>query len=561
MSKTKKILGIDLGTTYSCVAYINDYGQPEIIPNAEGERTTPSVVWFDGQRAVVGQEAKEMTSIYPNSVCSFVKRNMGNDDFTFDVNGVQYVPEHVSSLILRKLVKDASQFLGEEIKDVVITCPAYFFVKEREATKRAGEIAGLNVLRIINEPTAAAFAYGVKPNENIKERFVLVYDLGGGTFDTTIVRISKDGVEVLCTDGNHQLGGKDWDDRLVQHLIKRFTDENGQHADITDDPEFYYDILQKAEQCKKQLSDKNSTKTTLSYQGNKVQIETSREQFEQMTEDLLDRTVALTRSVLNAAQRKGCTKFDQLILVGGSSRMPQVTNRLQKEFSIEPQIFEPDEAVAKGAATIGNNIYVQQLIDEKLKRRSSELTVETASSEELKAASKLVADENGYTLEIVTNATKRARNVVSKTFGITVLDGYDAKGQPQLSVSNLIYRNTLLPAECSEQYATIADKQQIVVVELVENMSDAPSPGQPEPIISLDNTTSLWKGELPVKPNLPKYSPIDVTFRIDENGRLILTAYDPASNGKLEKAIPDQNADTQAVMEKVTLHSRALLVE
>ncbi|MDR1268694.1 MAG: Hsp70 family protein, partial [Planctomycetaceae bacterium] len=165
MSKTKKILGIDLGTTYSCVAYINDYGQPEVIPNAEGERTTPSVVWFDGKRAVVGQEAKEMSNIYPNNVCSFVKRNMGNEEFTFDVDCVQYTPEHVSSLILRKLVKDASEHLGEEVKDVVITCPAYFFVKEREATKRAGEIAGLNVLRIINEPTAAAFAYGVKPND------------------------------------------------------------------------------------------------------------------------------------------------------------------------------------------------------------------------------------------------------------------------------------------------------------------------------------------------------------------------------------------------------------
>jgi molecular chaperone DnaK (HSP70) len=561
MSKAKKILGIDLGTTYSCVAYINDYGQAEVIPNAEGERTTPSVVWFDGKRAVVGQEAKEMTGIYPNSVCSFVKRNMGNDDFTFDVDGIQYVPEHISSLILRKLVQDASQFLGEEIKDVVITCPAYFFVKEREATKRAGEIAGLNVLRIVNEPTSAAFAYGVKPNENIRERFVLVYDLGGGTFDTTIVRISQDGVDVLCTDGDYQLGGKDWDDRLVQHLIKRFNEESGQNVDTTTDSEFYYDVLQKAEQCKKQLSDKKTTKTTLAFHGNKIQVETSREQFEQMTEDLLNRTILLTRSVINVAQQKGCTKFDQLILVGGSSRMPQVTNRLRKEFSIEPQIFEPDEAVAKGAAVIGNNVYIQQLLDKKLKQYSRELTIEMASPEELKTVSKQVADENGYTLEIVTNATKRARNVSSKTFGITVLDGYDEKNRPILSVSNLIYRNTPLPAECSEQYATIADKQQIVIVELVENMCDAPAPGQPESVISLDGTTSLWNGELPIKPNLPKFSPIDVTFRIDENGRLILIAFDPASNGKLEKIIPDQNTNTQAAVEKVTIYSRELLVE
>ena len=188
--------------------------------------------------------------MHPGAICSFVKRSMGNDDFTFDVDSVAYTPEHVSGLILKKLVRDASDHLGEPISDVVITCPAYFFVKEREATKRAGEIAGLNVLQIINEPTAAAFAYGIKPNEEIKERFTLVYDLGGGTFDTTIVRISPKGIDVLCTDGNHQLGGKDWDDALVRHIIKGFNDESGLNIDAGSDPEFYYDVLQQAEQSK-----------------------------------------------------------------------------------------------------------------------------------------------------------------------------------------------------------------------------------------------------------------------------------------------------------------------
>ncbi|MDR1492427.1 MAG: Hsp70 family protein [Planctomycetaceae bacterium] len=559
MSKTKKILGIDLGTTYSCVAYINEYGHAEVIPNAEGERTTPSVVWFDGRRAVVGQEAKETSNIYPNNVCSFIKRNMGNDDFTFDVDGVAYTPEHVSGLILRKLVKDASQFLGEEIRDVVITCPAYFFIKEREATKIAGEIAGLNVLRIVNEPTAAAFAYGIKANETANERFILVYDLGGGTFDTTIIRVSKNGADVVCTDGDHQLGGKDWDDRLVQHLTKRFNEETRQNIDPADDAEFYYEILQKAEQCKKQLTDKISAKTTLSYQGNKAQIEIKREGFEQMTEDLVERTIGLTRSVISIAGTKGCKKIDQMILVGGSSRMPMIANQLQKIFSVKPQIFEPDEAVAKGAAMIGNNAYLQNLIDEKLKCRSGDSTIETASSADVAAAAEQVAAENGYSLEVVTNALKRAKNVSSKTFGITVLDGYDEKGNPQLSVSNLIYRNTPLPAEKTEQYATIAANQTIVVVELVENSCDAPRQGQQEPVIALEETASLWNGELPVKPNLPQYSPIDVTFRIDENGRLIIIAYDPASGGKLEKSIPDQ--DHFSTAQAATKRCRDLIVE
>jgi len=550
MSKQKKILGIDLGTTYSCVSCVNEYGQAEVLPNAEGERTTPSVVWFDGKRAVVGQQAKEMSSVHPEAVCSFVKRNMGNDDFTFDVEGIAYTPEHVSSLILKKIVQDACAYLGEKINDVVITCPAYFFVKEREATKRAGEIAGLNVLQIVNEPTAAAFAYGIKPNEETKDRFALVYDLGGGTFDTTIVRISQNGIDVLCTDGDHQLGGKDWDDCLVRHLIEQFNNESGQQADAGDDPEFYYDVLQKAEQCKKQLSDRTKTKTTLAYQGNKAAIEITRSEFEHMTESLLDRTVVLTRSLLATAKTKGCTKFDQLILVGGSSRMPQVVQRLRSEFSVEPILFEPDEAVAKGAAIIGNNVYLQSLVKTKLK---TQLTV--ATQEDLRNAAKQVADEYQLPIGTVTGSMKRAKNVTSKTFGIMVLDGYDQDGRPLLSVSNLIYRNTPIPTECTEQYATIAAKQQIVVVELVENSYDEGA------VVDVDQTTALWNGELPVKPDLPIYSPIDVTFRIDANGRLFIIAYDPASGGKIQKAIPELDSQTAAKMLEVTKRTTQLIVE
>ena len=556
MTKQTKILGIDLGTTYSCVAYINEYGQSEIIPNAEGERITPSVVWFDGKRAVVGQEAKEMSSVHPEAVCSFAKRSMGNDDFTFTVDGVAYTPEHVSGLILKKLVQDAAAYLDEPATDVVITCPAYFFVKEREATKRAGEIAGLNVLQIVNEPAAAAFAYGIKPNEETKDCFALVYDLGGGTFDTTIIRISQNGIDVLCTDGDHQLGGKDWDDRLVQHITRCFNDDTGLRMSAGDDPEFYYDVLQRAEQCKKQLTDKAKTKTTLSYHGSKVSIEITREQFERMSDDLLNRTVSLTRSLLTVAKAKGCAKFDQLILVGGSSRMPQVAQRLRREFSIEPVLFEPDEAVAKGAAIIGNNIRFQSLIESKLK---TQLT--TATQDDLQKAAKQVAAEFQLPIRTVTDAMKRAKNVTSKTFGITVLDGYDEDGRPLLSVSNLIYRNTPYPAECTEQYATIAPKQQIVVVELVENSCDAPAKGEPEPFVDLEQTTSLWNGELPIKPDLPIYSPIDVTFRIDADGRLHIIAYDPASGGKIQKSIPEMDSHTAARMLEVTRRTRELCVE
>jgi molecular chaperone DnaK (HSP70) len=547
---TKKILGIDLGTTYSCVSYINNYGQAEILANAEGERTTPSVVWFDDNRVVVGQEAKEMTNVYPDRVCSFVKRNMGNDDFAFDVDGTAYTPEHISSFILRKLVKDASQALGETLTDVVITCPAYFSFKEREATKRAGEIAGLNVLRIINEPTAAAFAYGVKPNDNSADRFILVYDLGGGTFDTTIIRISKDGLDVVCTDGDHQLGGKDWDDRLIRHLAKKFNEETGSEVELDDDMEFYYELQQKAEQMKKQLTDKTTAKTTISYQGNKTAVDVKREEFDVMTADLLNKSAALTQTVIDEAKKLGSNRIDQILLVGGSSRMPQVANRIKAEFGKEPLIFEPDEAVAKGAAVIGNNVFVQTLIKKKIKTGLL-----------LDAAKKQVADENGYTLESVNNAIKRARNVTSKTFGITVVESYDANNQPQLACNNLIYRNTPLPVEVKTQYATIAKDQQIVVVELVENGEDAPPTGSPEQVIALERTTTLWNGDLPVKPNLPQYSPVDVTFRINENGQLIIEAFDPASGGKIRKAIPEIDNTKKQELDIISQKSRELVVE
>ncbi|MGL6225182.1 MAG: Hsp70 family protein [Thermoguttaceae bacterium] len=559
MSKAKKILGIDLGTTYSCVASINEYGQPEVIPNAEGERTTPSVVWFDGKKAIVGQEAKEMANIHPDNVCTFVKRNMGNEDFTFDVEGTAYTPEHVSSLILRKLVQDAQAYLGEPIRDVVITCPAYFFIKEREATKRAGEIAGLNVLQIVNEPTAAAFAYGIRPKSQVQDQFVLVYDLGGGTFDASIIHLSETGVEVICTDGDHQLGGKDWDDRLVAHLSQCFTEQNGgvQPNDI----EFYYDVLQKSEQCKKQLTDRKTAKVTLSFQGNKATIEVTREEFESLTADLLSRTIDLTKELFAVARKKGCNRINQLILVGGSSRMPQVPERLKKEFNLEPQLFEPDEAVAKGAAMIGNNCYLKELMTEKLKRQSSNLTLETATAQDLQSVSQSLVDEYQYSLEVVRGAMKRTQNVSSKTFGIMVLGDYDESGRPVLSVSNLIYRNTPLPIECKAQYATIADQQSIVIIELIENSCNAPIPPQEEPSVSLEETTTLWKGELPIKPDLPKYSPIDVTFQMDEEGRLSLLAYDPASGGMLRKTIPEQDRQMLAVMNQVTEKTRELVVE
>ena len=215
-----KVFGIDLGTTYSCIAFVNEHGKPEVIPNFDNNRTTPSVVFFDEDNIIVGEEAKNNIKVYSDQVVSFIKRNMGNSDFIFEYDGNTYKPEEISSYILKKLVKDAEQNLGFEISDVIITCPAYFGINERESTRKAGEIAGLNVRAIINEPTAAALAYGMDKAEN---KVVLVYDLGGGTFDITMIEIKPDSeINVIVTGGDHDLGGKDWDDKITNYLVQEF---------------------------------------------------------------------------------------------------------------------------------------------------------------------------------------------------------------------------------------------------------------------------------------------------------------------------------------------------
>ena len=246
---SKYVFGIDLGTTYSCIARVDDTGRPEIIKNREGENITPSVVQFDGDTVIVGDTAKEEAVLNPEATVMLVKTLMGKTDFAISYNGKDRSPEEVSSYILKKLVEDASEQLGVEVKDVVITCPAYFGTAEREATRNAGGIAGLNVLGIISEPTAAALYYGCAKEQN--EKTILVYDLGGGTFDVTIMRITSDTIEVICSDGDHDLGGKKWDDILIHYLVDQFIKKTGH--DVKFDEYAVQDLKLKAEKITKQL--------------------------------------------------------------------------------------------------------------------------------------------------------------------------------------------------------------------------------------------------------------------------------------------------------------------
>jgi molecular chaperone DnaK len=341
------------------------------LPNAENQRVTPSVVFFDGDSIVVGEVAKECSKLYPNEVVSFIKRSMGEPDYIFEYKKRAYRPEEISSYILRKLAQDAETSLGEKVTDVVITCPAYFGINEREATRVAGEIAGFSVRQIINEPTAAAIAYGAaEPSE---KKVVLVYDLGGGTFDITMIEIRIDSIEVICTGGDHNLGGKDWDDRIVTYLVQEFQKVVGTDEDILEDPDTWQDLQLSAERSKKVLSQRDITPISITHGGERVKVILERQKFEEITQDLLERTIVFTQEMLQEAKAKGYNDFDEIILVGGATRMPQIPRRLKEELGMETKLFDPDEAVAKGAAIYGWKLSLNDGLAKRIAEKASKV--------------------------------------------------------------------------------------------------------------------------------------------------------------------------------------------
>lgn len=366
-----KVFGIDLGTTYSCIAALDKDGKPFVLKNSEGDMTTPSVVYFeDSDQVLVGSMAKENAVLYPERVVELIKRSIGRPGFAVTVCGQTWTPEEISAFILKKLVEDGENELrvrgyldsSERIRDVVITCPAYFGIAERAATESAGRIAGLNVLSIINEPTAAAICYGVNETDS-NGKNVMVYDLGGGTFDVTVIHIEEKELRVICTGGDDQLGGRDWDERILLYLAEKYREETGEEESLLEDSFTVQELSLTVEQAKKLLSRKERAPVTFAYEGERYHVELTGSVFEKITEDLLERTISYTRDVLQEAEKKGVYELDEILLVGGSTRMPQVVKRLKQEFSVPIRIFEPEEAVAKGAAIYAGRIslYEQRL--------------------------------------------------------------------------------------------------------------------------------------------------------------------------------------------------------
>lgn len=530
-----KVFGIDLGTTYSCVAYIDENNKPVVLKNSEGDLTTPSVVYFENENEVlVGESAKESSKIYPEKSVAFIKRSIGQPNSNVFINGKEMSPAEVSSYTLKKIVKDANDTLkmegkiseGEEIKDVVITCPAYFGINERAATKTAGELAGLNVLQIINEPTAAAITYGVTDNKD--EKVVLVYDLGGGTFDVTIIHIKPGEIEVVCTGGDHTLGGKDWDDTIIMYIDDEFQRQTGTSESVLDDPETLQEITLSAEKAKKLLTSKEKAPISVNYKGKRARIELTREKFDELTHPLLDRTIALTKDMLKEANKKGYNEnsINEILLVGGSSKMPQVEKVVKANFGIEPKMFDPDEAVAKGAAIFASKENEYNILLDELSsatgRSKDDIKNDIESGKTSAAAIAEGAGASAAVRRLASSEGIKIKNVSSRSFGTIALNN---NGEERLF--NLIFKNDSLPKESTQSFYPSADGQKDVRIRVLENLSS-------EPEISIDLGNDVGEASLTLPPGINKNTVIEITFKLNTAGLLELKATEKKANTSVE---------------------------
>lgn len=506
---SKYIFGMDLGTTYSCIAYVDENGVPTVAKNMEGDITTPSVVNFESPETVIaGKIAKENAVIDPDHTVSLVKTLMGRTKTVINYNGKDVSPQEVSAYILKKMAKDAEAILNTEVKDVVITCPAYFGSEEREATKNAGEIAGLNVIEIISEPTAAALYYGLAKESGKKT--VLVYDLGGGTFDVTVLAIDDGNVKVVCSDGLHAIGGKNWDDALMDYLESEFRAETDFDDDF--DAETLQSLRLKAEETKMQLTMRESVPVMVDAAGIRSRVTVDRQTFDDITSNLLSQTIEKTNDCIKVAEEKGY-KIDEILLVGGSTRMPQVKEKLVETYGMEPKILEPDEAVAKGAA-----IYALLAYDQKHKIASGEfgddddvVEGETISQE----------DKEKYSIapvapvDVITGGRK---NDIRQIVTVATTKSYALKSNvdDEPKCVNLIIKNQEMPdglVSVAREFYTMVENQETALLEVYE--SDFT-----DEIYEVDEDFKLGDCTLILPEGLPKSSPIQVTFTLNREGIL-----------------------------------------
>lgn len=479
-----KAVGIDLGTTYSAVAILRETGEPEILPNRDGEDITPSVVLIQaigaGDEPLVGTMAKHSAASAPDDVVQFVKRHMGDPSWRFDsASGGSYTAEEVSAIILKRLKEDAELALGGPVTDAVITVPAYFDDARRTATKHAGKIAGLNVLRVLNEPTAAALSFGL---DTSAEGTVLVYDLGGGTFDVTLMRINNGEFEVLGTDGDRNLGGFDFDNRLIEYIAEKIEAQGG--PDLLSDTAQVAVLREKAEMAKRSLTTVATTTVHVSADGKPYRVQVERSEFERITSDLLRRTEDLTELVLEEAGMPW-PQIDHVLLVGGSTRMPMVRELVERLAGKQAdRSVHPDESVALGAAI--------------------QAAVEQSSSA-------------GADLAILDGKPLVVADVTSQSLGVITV-GDDLRTKINTIV---IPRNTKIPAKLSQDLQTIRDNQTALDVEVTQGDDTNP-----------DYVVVVGSKTLPIPP-YPAGAPVRVTYAYDIDQTIFVELTDLSTNQSL----------------------------
>jgi molecular chaperone DnaK len=480
--KNPSVVGIDLGTTYSAVAYVDDRGEPHTIVNSEGDLTTPSAALIEGDEITIGKQAVKAQISLPENVATFAKRDIGKPSLSKSVDGRKLSPEVVESLILGRLKRDAEAKLGCPISKAVITVPAYFNEPKRRSTIKAAKLAGLEILAIINEPTAAAIAYGLETHSEILgPQTVLIYDLGGGTFDVSLVKVNKKhDIQVIATDGNAMLGGTDWDRCLVKWIDDQFAKKCKFRPSETSSGATW--LMQEATELKHALTSRQEVKVLLTFQSHTLKTTIARKEFEELTAHLLDRTRFTVRKLLSESGTEW-DAIDQVILVGGSTRLPQVPEMITILSGMEPNLtISADEAIAHGAALYADSID---------KRGHSDKMAEPAADQ------LVITDVNAHNLGVI---------------GIDLETGMRCNHV-------MIHRNTPIPAKKTTRFQTMRDDQRNVAVEVVEGGDSRGRYG-----------THIGKcvlGQLPA--GLPAGSFVDVTFQYDRDGLMRVQAELPTT--------------------------------
>lgn len=480
-------IGIDLGTTISVVAHVGDDGAVRVLPNGSGEPLTPSVVLFESPgKVVVGAEAKKAAPVHPDRVVSGIKREMGRD-FTLSFDGTDYRPEGISAIILRYLASAAGAVLGAVPGDIaaVVTVPAYFGTAEKEATAAAARIAGLDTLDLVAEPVAAALSYGVGSEDR---GTVLVYDLGGGTFDATIIELTQHEPRVVAVDGASRLGGLNFDERLGSLMLERYIASTADE-DAAFDEKFVARMVAAAEDVKKKLSRTESAAAAVAREGFSARVLVTRVEFEEATASLVGETIAVVDRVIAAAIALGASRPVQVLLTGGSTRMPVIASTLKAHLRIPVRLSDPDTAVAKGAA-----IHAHALIAQASAQPRQRLLAPSTASRVL--------------------ASAPVRSVVPRALGIKLHDSNDPSGQ-RVFVEHLIRANTALPVDgVTTTFATVVDGQERVRIELMEQAGAVAAP-------EIESNRRVLDGELTGLPEgLKAGSPIDVRLSVRTDGRI-----------------------------------------